>query len=164
MSIAPPLRDFNGETVPHDHVEIAHGDCLIRRISEQQLVFDQRIGSRRVSSLAFSASSGSAGGLSVDIKKLIEEDGHDARTYVTTPRWIGSVQLTAGQLRDAGLRVGFDPLPDNPYHGQAWGSITKSAKDRILRTCQWFVQIPDVTLCVPQLPTATAGPLQSGTL
>ncbi len=59
--------------------------------------------------------------MSVDLQQQIEEAGLDARTYVTTPRWVGSLRFEASALRDEGFLVGFDPLPENPHHGEVWG-------------------------------------------
>ncbi len=98
--------------------------------------------------MAFKASSGPNAGMSIDLKQQIEEAGLDARIYVTTPRWIGSIRCTAGALRAEGFDVGFDPRGDNPYHGQVWGRFSK-AKQRNLQTLwAWFVCIPGVSIDV----------------
>jgi hypothetical protein len=39
--------------------------------AEQQLVVDEKIGGRRISSLAFNPSAGTNGGLSVDLRRQI---------------------------------------------------------------------------------------------
>jgi len=146
MSIRQPLRNNQGEVVPHDHEDIRNEDGVIRRISELQLVFDEKIGCRRISSLAFNMSSGLNGGMSIDLQRLIEEDGLDARHFVTTPQWTGSVRFEAGQLRAEDLQVGFDPLPNNPYHGEVWGNITRSKQKRLRQLCSWFVPIKGVLI------------------
>jgi len=89
--------------------------------------------------------------MSVDIKKLIDSSGIDAQTYVTTPKYVGSVAFTATVARSAGLLVGYDPVPDNPYHGEVWGSnrpnrFSSSQQKALLNACQWFVEIPDVEI------------------
>jgi hypothetical protein len=117
VPLSQPPR--NGLVVqPHDHPDILSADDLIRRISEEQVVTVG--GVRRISSIAFQPS-GSDGGMSVDIKKSIEEAGTVVVHFVTTPRWIGSVVFKAGIPRAQGLLVGYDPLPDNPHHGEIWG-------------------------------------------
>jgi hypothetical protein len=58
---------------------------------------------------------------------------------------MGSVYFTAGVLRENRLLVGFDPLPNNPYHGEIWG-ITRPQKKKLPHLCHWFVQIENVEL------------------
>ncbi len=99
-----------------------------------------------MSSMAFKASTGPNGGMSVDLEKEIEKAGLDARAYVTTPRWVGSVRFEAGALRCEGFMVGFDPLPENPYHGEVWGAFSKSEQKRLRELCQWFVSIDGVSI------------------
>lgn len=148
MPLTPPPRDANGVVIPHDHEGILPSHGIIRRVSEQQIVSDPKvIGGRKISSsLLFKPSSGENGGLSVDLQRLIEEAGLDAKAFVTTPRWTGSVRLEAYQFRDEGLIVGFDPLESNPCHGEVWGAFSDSKKRKLLRLCGWFVPIPDVSI------------------
>jgi hypothetical protein len=154
-----PQRDANGDVVPHDHPEIFSEHGIIRRISDEYLVFDEKCTTgRRISTMAFRASSESNSGMSVDLQHEIENDGLDARTYVTTPRWFGSVRFQAGQLRDEEFMVGADPIETkpgdemspgtepNPYHGEVWGRFTKGKQNRLLQLCEWFVPIPGVSL------------------
>jgi len=42
--------------------------------------------------------------------------------------------------------VGFDPLPENPYHGEVWGKFTKAQQRRLQQLAVWFVAIPGVKL------------------
>lgn len=145
MPLSPPPRDPDGTIVPHDHAEILAQDGIIRRISLQHVVANGA-GGLRLSSMAFQASSGGNGGMSVDLQREIEEAGRDARAYVTSPVWTGSVRFTAATLRALDYRVGFDPLATNPYHGEVWGSFSRAKKTELCRSCSWFVQIPDVDL------------------
>ncbi len=142
----PLPRDANGEVIPHDHEDISSEDGVIRRISEQLVIHDPKVGGLRISSAAFRASSGPNGGMSVDLEKLILEAGLDPRAYVNNPRWIGSVRFLAGSLRAEGFRVGYDPLPDNRFHGEVWGNFTGSKQRRLMKLCTWLVPIPDVVL------------------
>lgn len=147
-----PLRDEKGNVIPHDHPAILTEHGIIRRISEHFLVEDEKAEGRRISSMAFKASSGVNGGLSVDLQHEIEEAGLDARIYVTTPRWIGSVHFQAGQLRGEGFMIGPNPIEAkpgvdaNPYHGEAWGNFTKGKQRRLLALCEWFVPIDGVLI------------------
>lgn len=141
LPLAPPPRDSNGHVVPHDHQGIRDDDGVIRRVSPHHLVDDPKAGGKRLSSMAFQPSSGANGGMSVDLQALIEEDGLDARAYVIAPPWIGAVRFTAGGLRSESLKVGFDPRPALPYHGQGWGHFTNSLPRRLAKLAQTFVAI-----------------------
>ncbi len=48
MPLEPPPRDVRGEVIPHDHEGILPDDGIIRRISEQQLIRDDKTGGRRI--------------------------------------------------------------------------------------------------------------------
>ena len=143
MPLESPPRDASGNVIPHDHKDVGPSDGVIRRISETQLVTDKD-GQRRISSKAFQASSGPNGGMSIDLERSIIEAGLDPKTYVTTPRWIGSVRFEAGALRAEGFKVGFDPIPENPHHGQVWGSFSRASKQRLQELSVWFVPIENV--------------------
>jgi hypothetical protein len=125
--------------LPHDHSGIAQNDGIIRRISENQVVSDS-LGQRRVSSKAFKPSTGPNGGMSVDLEKLIIEANQDPRA------WTGPVRVVAGSLRNEAFMVGFDPLPENPYHGEVWGKFTKAQQGHLRELAEWFVEIPGVKL------------------
>jgi len=147
LSLSLPKYDENGRIVPHDHDGIENDDWVIRRISVKQLVDDPKVtGGRRISSLAFNASTGPNGGMSVDLHKQIEGAGLNAVEYVTTPIWIGSVRFVVNDLRSESFKVGYDPIPDNPYHGEVWGAFTNSKQRKLKSFCQWFVAINGVSI------------------
>ena len=146
MPLTPPPRDPSGKVVPHDHAEILPVDGVIRRISHQQVVDDQLRGCRRISSIAFKASTGNSNGMSIDLQREIEEAGLNPRVFVTTLRWIGSVRFVAGELRGLSFQVGYDPLESNPYHGEVWGAFNKVQQDGLRIASQWFVEIPGVAI------------------
>lgn len=146
MPLQQPPRDEKGKVVPHDHDGISPEDWVIRRISDKYLVVDPKIGGKRISSMAFSPSNGPNGGMSVDIQKLIEEAGIEARTFVTTPVWIGSVRLKVGDLRNEELKVGFEPTKANQFHGEVWGNFTMEKKERLKELSEWFVPMEDVSI------------------
>lgn len=154
MPLLPPPRDENGNVVPHDHEGILPEHGIIRRIPEHHVVMDEKIGGRRISSMAFKPSSGPNGGLSVDLQQQIEEEGHDAKAYVTTPHWVGSIRFIAGELRGEDFKVGFDPIElktgnqPNPYHGEVWGKFSKGKQNRLRQLCDWFVPIDGVSIGV----------------
>lgn len=96
--------------------------------------------------MAFKKSSGANAGMSIDIEQLIVKAGINARKFVTTPKWMGSVHFTAGAIRDNEFMIGRDPLADNPYHGEVWGNFTSAKVKRLQRLAQWYVAIKDVRL------------------
>jgi hypothetical protein len=150
--LKPPPRDATGTTEPHDHSEIEAEGLLIRRIDPiQHVVPDENRNCRRISTKAFQPSSEPKGGMSVDLKQLMDEAAVDARNFVTTPKHIGSVYFKASAARTADLLVGYDPLNDNAYHGEVWGKnrpnrFSKTQSQALLNACSWFVEIPDVEI------------------
>ena len=92
------------------------------------------------------------GGLSVDLEEEIIKAEVDVVTHVTSPRWIASVRLKAGDLRNIQLKVGFSPIAPsaeeagNPYHGEAWGTISRGQRKNLLRTSEWLVPVPGCSL------------------
>lgn len=146
MTLKPPPRDAES-VIPHDHDEILDEDLVIRRISEDWAVSDPKVPEgKRLSTMAFNKSTGPNAGMSVDLKREIEDAGLDAQKWVTTPKWIGSVTLLVRDLRVEEFRVGFDPLPDNPYHGEVWGQFSKSKQRKLISLSRWFVEIPGIAL------------------
>lgn len=143
---------------PYDEPNIKNEDTIIRRINPRQhIVRDDNNGCDRVSTKAFSASTEPNGGMSVDILKLIENAGVNAKEFVITPVFTGSVVFAAGAARKIGLLVGYDPLEgvsgvqDNPHHGEVWRTPPKSRfsssqRKALLTASEWFVEIPGVRL------------------
>ena len=69
MPLTLPQRDENG-VIPHDHREIIPDDLVIRRVSANWTVDDPKApGGKRLSSMAFEKSSGTAGGMSIDLNR-----------------------------------------------------------------------------------------------
>ncbi len=76
MPLSKPPLDDNGEVLPHDHQGIADADRVIRRISDEHVVSDPKVlGGKRISTLAFQASSDGNRGMSVDLEVSILEAG-----------------------------------------------------------------------------------------
>ncbi|MGH0263279.1 hypothetical protein NKY45_17595 [Sinorhizobium meliloti] len=147
-----PSRDAAGKVEPHDHPEIADEDTLIRRIDpSQHVVHDENRNCMRLSSKAFQPSSEEGGGMSVDIEKLMIGDEVEPAAYVTNPKYLGSIRFPAGAARAEKLRVGYDPLPENPYHGEVWGEtrpnrFSRTQQKAICGASNWLVQITDVEI------------------
>lgn len=137
---------------PYDEDQIKADDIIIRRINPvQHVVWDDNRGRYRVSSKAFTPSSGQNHGMSVDVEALIVADGHDPKEYVTTPIFTGSVAFSAVAARALDLILGFDPIPENPYHGEVWGNcrpnrFSKRQKDGLKAASAWYVELEDVDL------------------
>jgi hypothetical protein len=146
VPLRPPPRDEHGIVVPHDNEGILAEDGVIRRVSERYHVVTDGRGGRRLSSMAFRASSDPNAGMSVDLESSIIEAGLDPKAYVTTPKWMGSVRLRAGDLRSKGFQVGYVPLPDNPHHGEVWGTFSRGKIRALQSIAEWYVPIDGVTL------------------
>jgi hypothetical protein len=135
-------RDADGDVIPYDDVSILNEDDIIRRVPHHQLIGDPKFeGGRRVSSAVFNPSSPEFDkyqGLSVDIKKLIEADGLDPAKYVKSPKHVIAVKVKAGAFRNQNLKIGFDPLESNPYHGAVWGNFTDSVKRKLCAAYTWL--------------------------
>lgn len=136
--MADPPRDAHGKVIPHDDPAIVFDDGLIRYIPTNQVVFDQNIGRSRLSSGAFSESSEPPGGMSVDLERLMANDGLPSLGRLPHPPF-GAVRLIAGEMRALGHQVGSDPLPHNPYHGAVWNiGKSKRARRRIMERIAWL--------------------------
>jgi hypothetical protein len=132
LPLAQPPRDAGGQVSPHDHDGILAAHGVIRRISPYHMVPDEKSPTgRRISSAAFQASKGENAGMSVDLEQSIIDAGADPKEYVLQPPFIGAVRFIVGQLRNLGFRVGFDPLPTNPHHGEVWGTFNGSNKKKL---------------------------------
>ena len=146
MPLKPPPRDSDDKVLPHDHQGIGATDGLIRRVHNLQTVHDEKINGRRLSSLVFKASSDANAGMSVDLQTQIEEAGLDTKLYVTTPKWVGSIRFTAGDVRGLCFQVGYSPTLDNPHHGEVWGKYTNERQKKLRACCTWLVPIKGVEI------------------
>lgn len=143
---------------PYDEPRISVNDTIIRRINpEQHVVPDDNRNCYRISSKAYSTSSGPTGGMSVDVEALIVADDIDPQQWVTTPVFTGSVAFDSNAIRALNLWIGYDPIrdapgqPDNPYHGEVWSAtgaanFTRGQKNGLARAARWYVTIPNVEL------------------
>lgn len=132
-------------------MEIADPDLIIRRIDPIEHITVDDNGNRRISSKAFKPSSRSPFGLSIDIKKLIEQAGERPEIFVTTPKFRGSVEFSANVARNADLMVGLDPLPESPFHGEVWGKVrpdrfSRGQERALMHGCTWLVPLPGVSV------------------
>lgn len=144
---------------PYDETRIENGDTVIRRVSERHIITDNNSAEprRRLSSAAFQKSKGPRAGMSVDLEKLMEDDGLDPRDFVITPVFTGAVSFSAGSARDLDLMVGYEPVkddpnqPDNPYHGEVWRkdearNFRNSQSKGLQRSAEWYVPLEGVDI------------------
>ena len=133
-----PPRDASGNVIPYNDLDVLDDDGLIRRISPEHMVNDKNTGEFRPSTAAFSESSIPNGGMSVDLERLMADDGLD-RLAMLPSRDFGAVRLIAGDMRQLGHKVGRDPLPSNPYHGEVWNiGSGRAARKRIMEKMVWL--------------------------
>lgn len=145
--LQPPPRDANGAVIPHDHAEILPGHRVIRRIPENWI--DRKGPKPRISSQAYKPSSGPNGGMSIDLEQSIIDAGLVPGEFVTNPRWVGAVIFNVGDLRNLGFRVGYDPLDENPHHGEVWGNFSRANQRSLSQICAWLIQIEGVDTQLP---------------
>ena len=89
--------------------------------------------------------------MSVDIESLIVAAGDNPREYVTTQDFTGSVSFLAREARSLELRVGYDPVPENPHRGEVWGNerpnrFSRTQKRGLGHASQWYVELPEVDI------------------
>lgn len=139
---------------PYDEPAIDAGDLIIRRINPlYHVVFDDNRQCQRISSKAYSPSSGPDAGMSVDIEQLIIAAGHQPQQYVVDPVFTGAVVFSASAIRSLGLWIGYEPVHGNPHHGEVWGAtpsrhnkFTKTQKDGLAAAAAWYVPLDNVAL------------------
>jgi hypothetical protein len=49
-------------------------------------------------------------------------------------------------LRAEGFWVGYDPLPNNSFHGEVWGEFSKAKQYRLMEIAEWFVAIQGASI------------------
>lgn len=136
--MAQPPRDENGVVVSHDDPDILDDDGLIRYIHPSQVIKDKHRGCKRLSSGAFSPSSTPPHGMSVDLERPMVEAESDNLAKLPDTDY-GAVRLIAGDMRELNHKVGSNPMPNNPYHGEVWDiGPGKAARRRISEKAVWI--------------------------
>ena len=130
ISLQPPPRDDTGRVVPHDHPGILDGFLIVRGVTERH--FANAGGQLKISTMLMQPSSGSNGGMSMDVGPLINWKTKGLQNLIVERGWIGAVVLEVEKIRALDLMVGWDPLDDNPAHGEVWGNFTRSKKKALL--------------------------------
>jgi hypothetical protein len=153
VAITAPDKDANGHVAPHDHPELTSEGRLIRRISPLQVVDSPK--GRRLSSAVLEPSTTDRDpycGLSVDLEQLLLADNVDAIEHVKRGEALGAIALTVSCFRDRHFLVGFDPQPNNDYHGNVWqrpalnAKLTRGMRNALLREAEWFITIDGVAI------------------
>jgi adenine-specific DNA-methyltransferase len=85
-------------------------------------------------------------GISVDLEPVAKYNGIDLVEKIKLSAFSGAIAVACGALRQQNLKVGCDPEPDNICHGQIWGKPGQKTARRILKQCDWYVEIPGVIL------------------
>lgn len=131
--------------MPHNHSDIMNEDNVIRRVRQDHIIDDPKVqGGKRLSTLLIQESTEPMGGMSVDLHRPIAEAGLEPASFVITEPYVAAITLTAGEYRGYQGSVGYDPLPENPYHGEVWGKFSKGIKTRILKASQWLVPVEGI--------------------
>jgi hypothetical protein len=133
---APPPLDADGGVLPHDHAEIPADFHVIRYISPRDL-HPESDAITRIGSGAYSEST--EGGMSVVIEEWVVAAGLDPLKYAKDPTY-GARRIRVGDLRALGLKVGWDPLPENQHHGAVWGIGNGSKMKRKVRDCAALIR------------------------
>ncbi len=147
--LSPPPRDQHGAVLPHDHNEIYDEDELVRHLTIHHLA-PTKGGGKRVSSAFLSRSSQRADpyeGYSVELLRLLIEDGIDLSGRYCRGGKIGGAAISAGCLRaestpETVVKVGYAPEPENAYHCAAWGidfDRPNARRYRVLQAMRWLV-------------------------
>lgn len=136
---------------PYDEERILAADTIIRKISSQYIVPNDNTGGKRLSSMAFQPSSDPNGGMSIDLETNIVAAGLDPKEFIHSPDFVGAVAMKAGDVRNLNLRIGYDPLPENPHHGEVWGNnrpnrFSDSQKKGLRRAARWYTDVDGVEI------------------
>lgn len=143
-----PPRDADGIVIPHDDIICAPNESrVLRSVSSYWLRNLEPGPGRYLNNAVFSESSVSVDryrGMSVCLEKLLQENSQPVAKAILECHE-GLVTLNVGAIRQLGLQVGWDPRPENPYHGQVWG-VRKRLRARIFELREWIARPPDVEL------------------
>ncbi len=85
-------------------------------------------------------------GISVDLDPVAQQEGIDLRSRIKAEDFIGAVSIRAAVIRSEQLKVGYDPEPTNICHGQIWGNPGNKKRRRLLKNCEWYVEIDGASL------------------
>ena len=142
--LSAPPRDAQGEVTWHDHPGIQSESILLRGVPQDYVI--EKGGGPRISSMLYQGSSLGNRSMSVDLGQLIEKRGIPANEYIKSKPWIGIVGWSAKQVRQMEFQVGYDPLPENVFHGAVWGEFRRAQKKQLAASASWIVNARGVSL------------------
>jgi hypothetical protein len=145
-----PPRDEVGNVIPHDDPSTIPSEWpLLRHVHREQWAHDERTGSPRPQSNAFTFSTVASCSMSVDIEPPMREVGLTPTHYAFKANK-GVVRISAQTARELDMRVGPEPIPDNPHHGGIWApnpiiakSQLRSRMQQLSRSCEVVALPPD---------------------
>jgi len=120
-----------------DDLTIPDDATLLRRIPPWHLVFDERLGVRRISSGAF-ADDQDGSPMSVFLASAVVDPG----TVMIGHAEFGLAAITSGLARACGQIIVRDPLPEQPSHALVVGRKTNSVRTRLSRGANWVIPPP----------------------
>jgi hypothetical protein len=117
---------------------------LLRRIIPEWVVADHNTNSKRVSSAAFSNSSGEHGieeGMSVFLEDVLAAEGRTPASVLKGYESNALIAITAGWVRSLGQGVVRDPLPDETAHAQVMGDKNANMRRKLAKNYEWVVRL-----------------------
>jgi hypothetical protein len=61
--------------------------------------------------------------------------------FIATSKWLEDLESAS-----AAAAVGYDPLPDNDFHGEVWGARTRGQWRQLQAIAAWYVEISGTDL------------------
>lgn len=114
---------------------------LWRRIHPKQWEKDENLGRVRPVSGAFDdPSDGSP--MSVDLAEVHIQMGHAPQAALADHEGFALAAITVGLVRECGLGVARQPLPENPAHAVVFGKKTSKIRRRLAKEARWVVSPP----------------------
>jgi hypothetical protein len=118
--------------MPADNSDIADDCGLLRRVTPNQIVPDDNVGGRRLSSGAFRDRA-----LSVDAECLLNADGLDWQFSLRDHPDFFLVRIKAGLARQHQQTVQHRKVPDNDYHAEVSGRKSDPICNELRKAAEW---------------------------
>lgn len=125
--------------MPADIADISDDCGLLRRVTPNQIVHDDNLGHRRLSSGAFRDRQ-----LSVDAECLLEAAGLDWQFSLRDHPEFFLVRFTAGFARRQRQQVAHRPIKGNDYHAEVSGSKSNPICNEFRTAAAWVKKPDDV--------------------
>jgi hypothetical protein len=125
--------------MPADKKDIPDECGLLRRVTPSQVVLDNNLGRRRLSSGAFRDRQ-----LSVDAECLLLNAGLDWTFSLKNYRQFFLVRILAVDARQNAQVVEHRPVPDNDFHTEIIGRKTGTICNALRLVAEWIKKPDDV--------------------